>query len=168
MTLRQNLNSELTRLKGLTSASPTEVTVVGPAGISLQVDFLAVDSIGCSFQQVVLHAPAVSGATIDVLKQWADGLSRRITYLLENIGPLEYDAGAGEVLIRSSPPDPLPDGTQYYEVLLQSHSGGRFALRRYQSTKGQPGRSQVAMTTTHEVLLKLADDLVQTIPAAKP
>ena len=58
----------------------------------------------------------------------------------------------------------LPDGTQYYEIVLSSQSGGNFALRRFRSTKGQPGRDQVDITVTHEVLLKLADDLVSTLP----
>lgn len=100
----------------------------------------------------------------DALKKWAENLSQRINYLLENIGPLEYDPTAGQVLIRSTPPDQLPDGTQYYEIVLSSQSGGNFSLRRYKSVKGQPGRDAVEITITHEVLLKLADDLVDTVP----
>jgi hypothetical protein len=50
-------------------------------------------------------------------------------------------------------------------VLLQSDTSGNFSLRRYQAVKGAPGRTQVDMHLTHEVLSKLADDLVETIPA---
>lgn len=167
MSLRADLQRELTRLRGLNVAAPVAVSVPS-AGVSLQVDFLAVDSLGCSLEQIQLDVPAMNGAAFNALKTWAERLSRRITYLLEQIGPLEYDEPAGEVLIRSTPPSQLPDGTQFYEILLQSHSGGRFCLRRYESVKGQPGRSQVPLTMTHEVLLKLADDLVDTIPAGSP
>jgi hypothetical protein len=165
MSLRNDLTHELARLQGLSGSTPATLTLSAPGGIALHIDFLAVDSIGCSFLQMVIDVPAMNGAPFTALKDWADALSRRITYLLEGIGPLEYDALAGEVLIRSMPPDQLPDGTQFYEILLQSHSGGRFALRRYASVKGQPGRSQAPITTTRELLLKLADDLIATVPA---
>ncbi|MCA9055097.1 MAG: hypothetical protein KDA75_14750, partial [Planctomycetaceae bacterium] len=140
-------------------------TTVSDAGLTLEIDFLAIDSIGCSFEQLALTVPAMNGAAFDALKTWAQGLSRRITYLLEQVGPLEFDEPAGEVLIRSTPPSQLPAGAQYYEILLQSHGGGRFTLCRYESTKGQAGRKLTPLTLTHEVLLKLVDDLVDTIPS---
>jgi hypothetical protein len=162
MTLRQQLSQELSRLVG--APSPGTVTVTDASGVRMQVDFTAVDSMSCSFSQIELFVPTLQNAQFDALRNWADNLSQRLTYLLENIGPLEYDPAAGQVLIRSAPPDKLPDGTQYYEIVLSSHSGGNFSLRRYRSTKGQPGRSAVDITVTHEVLLKLADDLVATLP----
>lgn len=167
MSVRPQLERELNRLRGLNVVTPVTVTV-HDAGVTLQVAFVTVDTLGCSYEQIHLDVPALSGAAFDLLKKWAEQLSRRISYLLEQLAPLEFDETAGEVLIRSTPPSQLPDGTQYYEILLQSHSGGRFVLRRYESVKGQPGRRQVPITTTHEVLLKLADDLVDTIPSGPP
>jgi hypothetical protein len=167
MSLRQQLSQELQRQQGLCVPTASRSTV-RDAGLTLEIDFLAVDSIGCSLEQLALTVPALNGAAFDALKTWAQSLSRRITYLLEQIGPLEFDETAGEVLIRSTPPTQLPDGTQYYEILLQSQQGGRFALQRYQAVKGQPGRSPIPMTMTHEVLLKLTDDLVATIPGSTP
>jgi hypothetical protein len=162
MTLRQQLSQELSRLVG--APAPGTVTVSDASGVRMQVDFTAVDSMSCSFSQIELFVPTLQNAQFDALRNWADSLSQRLTYLLENIGPLEYDPAAGQVLIRSAPPDKLPDGTQYYEIVLSSHTGGNFSLRRYRSTKGQPGRTAVDITVTHEVLLKLADDLVATLP----
>jgi len=168
MSLRNDLSAELVRLNGLHSDPPTTVSLTAPSGELLSIDFVVVDMMGCSFRQIELEVPAMNGAAFDALKKWAKSLSQRITYLLENIGPLEYDPDGGEVLIRSTPPDQLPDGAQYYEMLLQSHSGGRFSFRRYHSIKGQSGRHQVDVMTTHEVLLKLADDLVDTVPVSTP
>ncbi len=162
MSLRSELSRELTNLVG--STTPATVTVSDPSGIRMQVDFTAVDSMSCSLTQIELFVPSLQNAAFDALRNWADELSRRITYLLEHIGPLEYDPAAGQVLIRSAPPDTLPDGTQYYEIVLSSHTGGNFSLRRYRTTKGQPGRDLAEMTLTHEVLLKLAEDLVDTVP----
>jgi hypothetical protein len=167
MGLKDSLNRELLAQRGLNVVIPVRTTVVDNS-LSLEIDFLAIDSIGCSFEQLAVVSPSIQGAAFSRVKDWADRLSRRITYLLEQIGPLEFDEAAGEVLIRSTPPDQLPDGTQYYELLLQSHSGGRLTLRRYRSTKGQAGRQAAVLTMTHEVLLKLTDDLVDTVSTATP
>jgi hypothetical protein len=163
MSLSADLQRELTALVG--TKSPTTVTVTDPAGLMLTVELTAVDSMSCSFSGITLFVPSLQQAAFDVLKKWAQALSRRMTYLLENIGPLEFDPAAGEVLIRSTPPSQLSTGTQYFEIILSSHSSGNFSLRRYASVKGQPGRTAVDITVTHEVLLKLTDDLVATIPA---
>lgn len=163
MSLRQKLAGELQRLAGASGAG--RVTVADPGGLRLEVEFVAVDSMSCRFSELALFVPALQNAGFDALRQWADALAQRITYLLEQIGPLEYDPGAGQVLIRSVRPDVLPDGSQYYEIVLSAHAGGSFSLRRYRSTKGQPGRAPVDITVTHEVLLKLADDLLDTLPA---
>jgi hypothetical protein len=162
MTLKTQLTDELKRLAG----KPTQaVQLSGPDGVDLAIDFIAVDSMSCAFRELRLHVPALVGAGLDPLKQWAEDLSKRITYLLENIGPIEIDPALQQVLIRSNPPDKQAGTTRFYEILLQSQSNGNFSLRRYLSEKGQPGRSQVDMQTTHEVLVKLVNDLVETIPA---
>jgi hypothetical protein len=88
-----------------------------------------------------------------------------VTYLLENIGPLELDVASGQVLIRSTAPAQQSGTATFYEILLSSSGSGQFALRRYRSQKGAGGREQVDLQVTHEVLRKLVVDLVETIPA---
>lgn len=163
-TLIQQLAKELKQLVGVATDQPQSVELSGPDGIRLTVDLTAVDSMSCSFREIRLRVPALVGAETYVLKQWAENLCQRVTYLLENIGPLEVDPENGQVLVRSTPPDQQPDGTMFYEVLLQSHSSGNFSLRRYSAVKGLPGRQQVDIQATHEVLQKLVTDLVETIP----
>lgn len=164
MSLTNDLSRKLKSLVGV-SGGATTVALPGPDGIDLAVDFTAVDSMSCAFRELRLRVPSLMGCNIDTLRQWAQALSGRVTYLLENLGPVEIDTQAGRVLVRSTPPDRQPDGTKYYEVMLESTTGGIFSLRRYESVKGTPGRTQVDIRTTHEVLLKLVDDLVETIPA---
>lgn len=154
------------QLVGFHSHEPRTVAVGSAADVEVAIDFTGVDSMSCSLREVRLHAAALQSAGIDVLKTWAEALSRRITYLLENIGPLEVDPDAGHVLIRSTPPDQQADRTQFYEIVLQTRLPGQFSLRRFRSEKGKPGRTQVDMHATHEVLVKLVGDLVATIPAA--
>ncbi len=164
MSLTNDLANELTKLSGFSSSSPQTVSVTAPNQFALAIDFTSVDSMSCSFRELRLNVPPLAGCAVDVLKQWAAALSSRVTYLLENLGPIEVDTNAGKVLVRSTPPDQQPDGTKYYEILLESTTTGNFALRRYESIKGSAGRTPVDIQTTHEVLLKLVDDLVDTVP----
>lgn len=165
MSLRNALSAELKKLVGLSARDPKPVSVSALDNIDIAIDFVAVDSMSCSFREVRLRVPSLATTGIDALRRWAEALCNRVTYLLENIGPLEVDPANGRVLVRSTPPDKQDEGTRFYEILLQSHSDGNFSLRRYRSEKGKPGRTQVDIQTTHEVLLKLVEDLVATIPA---
>ena len=164
MTVLNQLNDELIQLVGFHSAQPRTVTLAAKDKIELMLDFTSVDTMSCSFQEIRVNVPALTQATFDKLKEWGQKLCQRITYLLENIGPLEYDEDAGQVLIRSTPPDQKPAGTRFYEVILSSHANGNFSLKRFESQKGQSGRIQVDLQVTHEVLKKLVEDLVNTVP----
>ncbi len=85
--------------------------------------------------------------------------------MLENIGPVEFDAQENQVLIRSTPPDQSTTGsTKYYEVMLSSHGAGQFSLRRFRNDSSGNGRVPVPLQVTHEQLSKLVNDLVSTIP----
>ena len=165
MDLKQEIADELKRLAGFTTVHPKTVALSGPDRIDIEIDFTAVDSMSCSLREIRLHVPSLVGCHVDTLKSWAQSLSNRVNYLLENLGPIEIDTNAGTVLIRSTPPDQQLDGTQFYEILLESNTTGNFLLRRYESVKGTSGRTQVDMQVTHEVLKKLVSDLVETVPA---
>ena len=164
MSIIQKLGSELIRLIGYSSPTPHMTLLSGPDGISLEIDFSAVDSMSCSVEEIRLLVPSLVDAAFDKLRAWGEEFCRRVTYLLENMGPLELDPDAGQVLIRSTPPDKQAKSTQFYEVILQSHADGNFTLRRYRTDKGQTGRVPVPIVTTHEVLKKLVNDLVKSIP----
>jgi hypothetical protein len=169
MSLSLDLAAALTPLLGQTFAPPQTVSVSDAGGVKVSVDLLSVESLGVSCEELRLDVPTLTSATLDVLKKWADGLCKRVTYLLENLGPLEYDAHTNEILIRSTPPDQATPGTmKYYEVLLSSHGGGRFSLRRFRNDSANPGRIPVPIQVTHEQLAKLVNDLTATIPSAKP
>lgn len=166
MSLSLDLASALMPLVGQTFVPPRTVAVSDGSGVKLSADLLSVESLGVSCEELRLEIPSLGAATLDVLKSWGDGLCKRITYLLENLGPLEYDAQGNQVLIRSTPPDKaVPGTTKYYEVQLSSHGAGRFSLRRYRNDASNPGRVPVPIQVTHEQLAKLVNDLTGTIPA---
>lgn len=165
MALRDDLEQQLLSLHRTGSHMPASLQVSDTSGITVRIDLTQVDSMSCAFSELVLFVPQLQNAAFDVLKQWATDLSRRVSYLLEKIGPLEFDPANQQVLIRSTPPQQLPSGTQYYEIMLSSSGSGAFVLKRFKSVAGQPGRVSVDIQVTHEVLLKLVDDLISTIPA---
>ncbi len=162
MSVRPILTAELAQLRGYSSSTPLPVQLSDPSGILVEIDLTQVDILGCAVRRITVRVPAINQAAFDVLKRWADALSQRITYLLEQLTPLEYDPQAGQVLIRSIQPDQLPDGAQYYEIILSSQGTGTFTLQRYRSVKGTSGRAPIDLQVTHEVLFKLCDDLIDT------
>lgn len=164
MNLSQVISQELTQLVGWNSTQPKTLSLPTTNGVAVSVDFTIVDSLSCAFRELRMDVPHLAGASFNVLKQWAEDLSQRVTYLLENIGPLEFDPITQQVLIRSKSPDRRTGGAKYYEVLLQCQSAGHFLLRRYHSDPVQMGRDQVDLAMTHETLLKLVDDLLASVP----
>ncbi len=165
MSLSLDLASALVPLVGQTFVPARTVAVSDGSGVSLAVDVLGVESLGVSCEELRLEVPSLGSATLDVLKSWGDGLCKRITYLLENLGPLEYDAHGNQVLIRSTPPDKAAPGTtKYYEIQLSSHGAGRFSLRRFRNDASNPGRVPAPIQVTHEQLAKLVNDLTATVP----
>lgn len=165
MSLSLDLSAALNPLVGQTFVPPKAVTVSDGSGITLTVDVIAVETLGVSCEEVRLQVPTLGAATLDTLKKWANDLCRRVTYLLENLGPLEFDAQGSQVLIRSTPPDKSGVGsTKYYEVMLSSHGSGSFSLRRFRNDSAGSGRIPVPLKLTHEQLSKLVNDLVATLP----
>ena len=93
--------------------------------------------------------------TVEKLKQISNNLSKRLSYLLEPINPIEVDSEQCLVQMRSSPPAKGEDGTSYYELLVRR--GGELRLSRYAKTPGQPRRI-VPAQVTREVFLRLVAD----------
>jgi hypothetical protein len=164
MATGQSLIAEIKKLAGHAGPAVKSVAVSAPGGVDLAVDVTAVDSMSCSCREIRMRVPSLSGAGPDVLKSWADALCAQVTYLLEQLGPLEIDGQAKQALIRSAAPDTRGDAKSFYEILLQSQGAGLFTLRRYRRDSGGGPRTHVDLRTTHELLEKLADDLVATIP----
>ncbi len=166
MDLSIRITNELKQLTGLRTEQPKAVKLDDDDGNCLIIDFTAVDSMSCSFWEMRLRVESLDGASLDILKSWAKDLCQRITYLLENIGPLECDEEGKQVLLRSNPPDKKPDATKFYEIILHAQADGTLSLRRFRFQNGQEGRTQVEIQTTCEVLCKLVGDLVESIPKA--
>ena len=163
MSIRDDIEAELTALGGQSGWVAVQTTTArGP--VAVRIDVVTVETLGCQVESVTLSAGFLAGLSVADLKDWSERLSERLTYLLESIGPLEVDEENGEVLMRSTQPHQLPSGREYYELMLAASGTDSVSLKRYRSTKGTPGRDVVDMTLTREVVGRLVDDLIATMP----
>jgi hypothetical protein len=125
---------------------------------SLESEIVTLDALALAFSHLTLTSAALAAAPIDQLKKVADALSKRLTYLLEPISPIEVDADQCVVQLRSNPPQRDDNGTQYYELLVRR--GGELSLRRYQKQSGGT-RQTVPAHVTREVFLRLVGDFAE-------
>jgi hypothetical protein len=158
MSLHDQITASLEGMKGLSFEVPKTVGWAAGVGPTVEVDFMAVDLLGCAFREMRVTVNELKDLPFERVKAWAENLCRTVTYLLEHIGPLEIDAQAETVLIRSTPPARKPAQTAFYEILVKAP--GTLSLRRYTRARGEPDRLPCDICTTHEVLVKLVGDLV--------
>ncbi len=79
---------------------------------------------------------------------------------MEPICPIEIDADACVVQLRSNPPQRDDDGRSYYELLVRR--GGEIALTRYRKENGG-ARRPISANVTREVLLRLVGDFCEAL-----
>lgn len=163
MLLHDQITQSLEGLHGLSSEIPRTIGWTAGGGPTVEVDFTVVDSLGCAFRELRMMADGLKNVPFDALKTWADDLCKSVTYLLEHIGPLERDAPAETILIRSTPPTRQSEQTAFYEIVVKAP--GTLSLRRYLRSAQQHERRLCDIRITHEVLVRLVGDIVAAIPA---
>ena len=138
-----------------------EKLAVEQSGVRLEIDLEAADEFSCCFDELRLHARSMEDADTAALKDWAGRIGRTITYLLEQVQPLEVDADHGKVLLRSAPPDKRAAHTTYYELVVDRD--GWLSLQRFRTGPEMLRRARVSCTCTREQVDKLVDDLAGSI-----
>jgi hypothetical protein len=151
MTLQQNLDQELTHL-GIGAAA---TVAIDEAPRQLTCDITERNALAVSFNDLRLQTSELASAAPADLERIGKALSERLTYLMEPIAPIELDAEACIVQLRSNPPQRDDDGRSYYELIVAR--GGHIALRRYRKDNGN-ARQPIVATVTREVLLRLVGD----------
>ncbi len=141
-------------LLNLSDGGPATVAV-NDSPRQLFCDVVERNSLAVSFNQLRLATDELAFADATELERIGKVLAGRLTYLMEPIAPIEIDAAACVVQLRSSPPQRDDDGRSYYELIVRR--GGEIALTRFRKENGG-ARQQIAATVTREVLLRLVDD----------
>ncbi|MDX1965185.1 MAG: hypothetical protein SFX18_18720 [Pirellulales bacterium] len=159
MLLRQSIQSELASWL-LPLAFPRTLQVsAGP--VRFQAELTAADQLAVAFQDFSVTLDRLSRANLTELKAVAESLSRKLTYLLEPISPIEVDADQCLVQLRSVPPQRDENGSTYYEILVRR--GGTLSLVRYHKAKDAP-REVIPAQVTREVFARLAEDFANAAP----
>jgi hypothetical protein len=143
-------------LAGLSSPSSVQQSLeLREGGQRFSGELAALDTLGCVFTHFALESDKLANAPIGELKQVAETLSKRLSYLLEPIQPVEVDPEHCVVQLRSNPPQREPGRVSYYELLVRR--GGHLSLCRYEKQAGQV-REGVPAHVTREVFLRLVSD----------
>ena len=156
MTLAENLLPKLSDWKPAGSGRHSWVAAAPEAGWTVQLTADKADSLSCLAWELSLTrtGEAPEGLT---LRGWAEDVAKRATGLLEPLRLLEVDDTRGEVILRSDSPAKMGERLAYYEVKLTGTD--RATVRRFNASRTERGREQVAFALTHEVLAKLAGDI---------
>lgn len=158
MSLKTRLTKELDALASLAgSGGACQLLRLDVDGGRLEAEMTAVDQLACAFDRTAYVTDKRANASVDDLKQLAEDLASRLTYLLETISPVEIDKEECIVQMRSNPPQKDDDGTKYYELVV---SRSEISLCRYAKTPGQP-RQLVSASVTREVFARLGRDFVE-------
>ena len=149
-------------ITGLTCPCSIPQTVVAADGDHrFSCELAELDSLGLGFKQFELSNSKLANAGIDDLKRVAEDLSKRLTYLLEPIAPIEVDADQCIVQMRSFPPQRDPGKTSYYELLVKR--GGQLTLSRYSKDDASGIRDEVPAQVTREVFWRLLRDFATAV-----
>ncbi|MBX7074263.1 MAG: hypothetical protein K1X71_14045 [Pirellulales bacterium] len=125
-------------------------------GRRVEAELAELNSLACSFRRMAVNDPALADASIDRLAKVSQGLANRLNYLLEPIQPIEVDADACVVQLRSCPPQQEEGRRSYYELVVKKP--GVISLSRYTKAPGEP-RAVATALVTREVFCRLANDL---------
>ncbi|MCA9227948.1 MAG: hypothetical protein KDA47_20145 [Planctomycetales bacterium] len=156
MGIQREINEQLDRISSAGSGSHS--FSIETAGGKLDCDVSQADSIGCAVDRLRWRTDQLNNATADRLRQTGQRFADRARYLLEPLAPVECDAEAGVLRMRSAPPSRDESGSRYYEVDVQRDEGVIFS--RYAARPGQPRESAPAHFT-RETLGRLADDIIE-------
>jgi hypothetical protein len=151
MTLQKQFDHQLANLGSGAAAT----VAIDEAPRQLFCDITEHNSLAVSFNDLRLTTSELASATADDLTRIGKVLSDRLTYLMEPIAPIELDAEACIVQLRSNPPQRDDDGRSYYELIVAR--GGYIALKRFRKDNGN-ARQPIAATVTREVLRRLVGD----------
>ena len=131
----------------------------GPHRLSLHLT--AAGPVGLAFDTLEFRTSARDLWPIEDLTAWANRLAARLTYLMEPLSFQEADPAGGQVVLRSQAPTPRLGHRSYYEIRLGA--GGTLHLGRVRFDEQTRRRQPASCQMTHEVLERLADDLVASV-----
>ena len=154
--LAKTLDTELNQL----GANQPGTLNLGHGEIRISCAVRSFEQLACELDGIRFEIPRLTSCPPETLAGLSEQLCDQLSYLLEPITPIEFDAQRSESQNRSNPP--ACDGQRtrrYYELLVRP---GEIVLARYEKPGGLP-RQSISMMLTREVLLRLLADVVQVV-----
>ena len=127
---------------------------------TLTCDITERNTLAVLFDRLRLTTAELASADAARLERIGKALAAKLTYLMEPICPIEIDADACVVQLRSNPPQRDDDSRSYYELIVRR--GGEIALTRYRK-ENCGARRPIAANVTREVLLRLVGDFCEAL-----
>lgn len=150
-----NLHQEFERELNSIGSGATATLDADATPRHLHCDIVERNSLAICFNELRLATSELANVDPEKLARIGKVLAEKLTYLMEPINPIEFDAEGCVVQLRSAPPQRDDDGRSYYELLVRR--GGEISLRRFRKDNGDARRT-IAATVMREVLLRLAGD----------
>jgi hypothetical protein len=160
MTLSRKI-ADAVELHPVGSASSGLVTAEAD-GSRIELSLTASGHVGLAFSSLRYGRIDPLELSIEALRAWGNRLAARLTYLMEPLIVLEVDAEAGVADLKSQTPTARGESRSFYEVSLQRT--GALHLRRIAFDSTTRLRKTVDCQMTREVLERLTDDLVASLP----
>ncbi len=158
MSLKQEAHQELNQL--MTQSLPSSVSLKSSQELPFILNVTQIDTLGCAVTKLEVTPPPQSNLDFDTLQTWAKALSQRLTYLLEQLTPIEIDPSQQQIQIRSTRPDNNAGRKEYYEMLLSVSPSGCLKLERYRVAANKKAqRTPIEMVFTRDVLVRLLEDI---------
>lgn len=135
--------------------------------VSVKGDLSHADSIGFLLNSIEISKNVRENAEMSgYLKEVAEGIEKRINYLMEPLKIIELDSTTNAVQLRSEKPE-LQDGhLSYFEIVLKAGKwfGHRnhVSLHRFTHKQQDEGnRGTISFPVTKKQFQKLLDDLIE-------
>jgi hypothetical protein len=158
-----NLNQKIAvALDGTGNAALPCDVAIEESGHRLDLHLTASGPVGLAFESFDFTAAPGRDWTPALAKAWGDRVVARVTYLMEPLVVLEQDALAGDVAIRSHAPTARGEGRAYYEIQIDGAGDLHFARVAFDESIRR--RRRVDCMMTREVLERLIDDIIASIP----
>jgi hypothetical protein len=160
MTLSQKIVAEVENHPVGSASSGLVMAEVDGARIKLSLS--ACGHVGFTCRSLEFCQVEPLNLSTEELRSWGNRIAARVTYLMEPLVVLEVDAEAGKADLKSQAPTPRGEFRSYYEGTL--YRAGGLLLRRITFDETSRQRRPVDCQMTIEVLERLTDDLVASLP----
>ena len=127
-----------------------------PGVAAVRCDVIAADHCGCALVELECRSPVQRVAAND-LASFADGICKRVNYLMEPLRLVEFDANAG-ALVMSASPRRKGDAVGYYQ--FHTSPNGVTTLHRIEYQRGTRRKVNASFALTLDQLEQLVEDLV--------